>query len=73
MFDNIVESHHVQKIEQNNDVYCVASGVPLVTNKHAAEIVNFLIEILGRLKKFSVISLLDVRIQCRIGAHSGEI
>ena len=73
MFDNIVESHHVQKIEQNNDVYCVASGVTLVTNKHAVEIANFLIEILGRLEKFTVISLPHVRIQCRIGAHSGEI
>ena len=72
MFDNIVESHHVQKIEQNNDVYCVAGGVPRITNEHAEEIANFLIDILGKLENFTVKSLPDVRIKCRTGAHSGK-
>ena len=71
MFDSIIESHNIHKIEQNNDVYCVASGVPVLTQKHAVEIANFLIEALARLEIFGVITLPDVRIKCRIGAHSG--
>ena len=71
MFDSIIESHNIHNIAQNNDVYCVASGVPVVTYKHAVEIANFLIEALVRLAKFEVLTLPDVRIKCRIGAHSG--
>ena len=48
MFDDTIEYHNVHKIEQNNDVYCVASGVPVVTNKHTMAISDFLLEIMGQ-------------------------
>ena len=71
MFDDIIENHNVHKIEQNNDVYCVASGVPDVTNKHTMNSCDFLLEIMERIKTFRISSLPDVSIQIRAGAHTG--
>ena len=71
MFDDIIENHNVHKIEQNNDVYCVASGVPDVTNKHTMNSCDFLLEIMEKVKTFRISSLPDVSIQIRAGAHTG--
>ena len=71
MFDDIIENHNVHKIEQNNDVYCVAGGVPDVTNKHTMNSCDFLLEIMERIKTFRISSLPDVAIQIRAGAHTG--
>ena len=71
MFDDIIENHNVHKIEQNNDVYCVASGVPDVTNKHTMNSCDFLLEIMERVKTFRISSVPDVSIQIRAGAHTG--
>ena len=71
MFDDVIENHNVHKIEQNNDVYCVASGVPDVTNKHTMNSCDFLLEIMERVKTFRISSLPDVSIQIRAGAHTG--
>ena len=71
MFDDIIENHNVHKIEQNNDVWSVASGVPDITNKHTMNSCDFLLEIMEKVKTFCVSSLLDVFIQIRAGAHTG--
>ena len=71
MFDDIIENHNVHKIEQNNDVYCVASGVPDVTNKQTMNSCDFLLEIMEKVKSFRISSLPDVSIQIRAGAHTG--
>ena len=73
MFDDIIENHNVHKIEQNNDVYCVASGVPDVTNKHTMNSCDFLLEIMDRITTFRISSLPDVSIQLRAGAHTGKV
>ena len=72
MFDDTIENHNVHKIEQNNDVYCVASGVPDVTNKHTMNSCDFLLEIMEKVKTFHITSLPDVSIQIRAGAHTGR-
>ena len=71
MFDDVIEDHNVHKIEQNNDVNCVASGVPDVTNKHTMNSCDFLLDIMERIKTFRISSLPDVVIQVRAGAHTG--
>ena len=71
MFDDIIENHNVHKIEQNNDVYCVASGVPDVTNKHTMNSCDFLLEIMEKVKTFCIPSFPDISIQIRVGAHTG--
>ena len=71
MFDDVIKNHNVRKIEQNNDVYCVASGVPDVTNKHTMCVSDFLLEIMGRIPTLKIWSLPDVSIQVRAGAHTG--
>ena len=71
MFDDVIDNHNVHKIEQNNDVYCVASGVPDVTNKHTMNSCDFLLEIMDRITTFRISSLTDVSIQIRAGAHTG--
>ena len=60
MFDDVIDNHNVHKIEQNNDVYCVASGVPDVTNKHTMNSCDFLLEIMDRITTFRISSLTDV-------------
>ena len=72
MFDDVIENHNVRKIEQNNDVYCVASGVPDVTNKHTMCVSDFLLEIIDRIPNLEIPSLPDVSIQVRAGAHTGK-
>ena len=71
MFDEVIEHHNVQKIEQNNDVYCVASGVPVVTNKHTMNVCDFLLDIMDKIPSFEIPSMPDVSIQVRAGAHTG--
>ena len=71
MFDDVIENYNVHKIEQNNDVYCVASGVPDVTNKHTMNSCDFLLEIIEKVTTFRISSLPDAVIHVRAGAHTG--
>ena len=71
MFDGIMDNHNIQKIEQNNDVYCVASGVPVVTNKHTMNVCDFLLEVMNKITTFNISSLPDVTVKIRAGAHTG--
>ncbi|XP_069042837.1 retinal guanylyl cyclase 1 isoform X2 [Lepisosteus oculatus] len=72
LFDAIIGSHDVYKVETIGDAYMVASGVPNRNgNRHAAEISNMSLDILHCIGAFRMRHMPDVKVKIRIGLHSG--
>ncbi|MBN3301442.1 GUC2F cyclase, partial [Amia calva] len=72
LFDAIIGSHDVYKVETIGDAYMVASGVPNRNgNRHAAEISNMSLDILHCIGAFKMRHMPDVKVKIRIGLHSG--
>ncbi|KAL4631438.1 retinal guanylyl cyclase 2-like [Arapaima gigas] len=74
LFDAIIESHDVYKVETIGDAYMVASGVPNRNgNRHAAEVSNMSLDILHCIGAFKMKHMPDVKVRIRIGLHSGPV
>ncbi|KAM4747553.1 retinal guanylyl cyclase 1 [Rhinophrynus dorsalis] len=72
LFDAIIGSHDVYKVETIGDAYMVASGLPKTNgNRHAAEIANMSLDILSSVGSFKMRHMPDVPVRIRIGLHSG--
>jgi class 3 adenylate cyclase len=72
MFDSILHSFDVYKVETIGDAYMVVSGLPVRNgNKHAGEIATMALTILHRIGKFEIKHLPGVPVRLRIGIHSG--
>uniref|UniRef100_A0A665UT38 Guanylate cyclase n=1 Tax=Echeneis naucrates TaxID=173247 RepID=A0A665UT38_ECHNA len=72
LFDAVLNSHDVYKVETIGDAYMVASGLPKRNgNKHAAEIANMSLNILSSVGTFHMRHMPDVPVRIRIGIHSG--
>ncbi|XP_051900501.1 retinal guanylyl cyclase 2-like [Pristis pectinata] len=72
LFDAIIGSHDVYKVETIGDAYMVASGLPTRNeNRHAAEISNMSLDILSSIGTFKMRHMPDVPVRIRIGLHSG--
>nr|XP_019950501.1 PREDICTED: retinal guanylyl cyclase 2-like [Paralichthys olivaceus] len=72
LFDAVLSSHDVYKVETIGDAYMVASGLPKRNgNKHAAEIANMSLNILSSVGTFRMRHMPDVPVRIRIGIHSG--
>ncbi|XP_067879692.1 retinal guanylyl cyclase 2-like [Heterodontus francisci] len=72
LFDAIIGSHDVYKVETIGDAYMVASGLPTRNgNRHAAEISNMSLDILSSIGTFKMRHMPDVSVRIRIGLHSG--
>ncbi|KAJ1080464.1 hypothetical protein NDU88_000663 [Pleurodeles waltl] len=72
LFDAIIGSHDVYKVETIGDAYMVASGLPKRNgNRHAAEIANMSLDILSSVGSFRMRHMPDVPVRIRIGLHSG--
>ncbi|MED6241446.1 Retinal guanylyl cyclase 2 [Ataeniobius toweri] len=72
LFDAVLSSHDVYKVETIGDAYMVASGLPKRNgNKHAAEIANMSLNILSSVGSFHMRHMPDVPVRIRIGIHSG--
>ncbi|XP_056426099.1 retinal guanylyl cyclase 1 [Hyla sarda] len=72
LFDAIIGSHDVYKVETIGDAYMVASGLPKRNdNRHAAEISNMSLDILSSVGSFKMRHMPEVPVRIRIGLHSG--
>ncbi|KAL1774614.1 olfactory guanylyl cyclase GC-D [Sigmodon hispidus] len=72
LFDAVLDSHDVYKVETIGDAYMVASGLPRRNgSRHAAEIANMALDILSYAGHFRMRHAPDVPIRVRAGLHSG--
>ncbi|XP_035938751.2 guanylate cyclase D-like [Halichoerus grypus] len=72
LFDAVLGSHDVYKVETIGDAYMVASGLPRRNgSRHAAEMANVALDILSSLRGFRMKHAPDVPIYIRAGLHSG--
>ncbi|XP_055340566.1 atrial natriuretic peptide receptor 1-like [Paramacrobiotus metropolitanus] len=71
-FDNIMEKFDVYKVETIGDAYMVSSGLPVRNgNRHAVEIAEMTLELVGKISQFVVPHRPDERIEIRAGINSG--
>uniref|UniRef100_A0A3Q1ISB7 Guanylate cyclase n=1 Tax=Anabas testudineus TaxID=64144 RepID=A0A3Q1ISB7_ANATE len=74
MFDAIIATHDVYKVETIGDAYMVASGVPNRNgNRHAAEVANMSLDILHSIAAFKIRHMPEMKVKIRIGLHSGPV
>ncbi|XP_071321254.1 retinal guanylyl cyclase 2-like [Trachinotus anak] len=74
MFDAIIATHDVYKVETIGDAYMVASGVPNRNgNQHAAEVANMSLDILHSIGAFKIKHMPEIKVKIRIGLHSGPV
>ncbi|XP_035559557.2 guanylate cyclase D-like [Canis lupus dingo] len=72
LFDAVLGSHDVYKVETIGDAYMVASGLPRRNgSRHAAEIANMALDILSSVRGFRMRHAPEVPIYIRAGLHSG--
>uniref|UniRef100_G1SXP0 Guanylate cyclase n=1 Tax=Oryctolagus cuniculus TaxID=9986 RepID=G1SXP0_RABIT len=74
LFDAIIGSHDVYKVETIGDAYMVASGLPKRNgSRHAAEIANMSLDILSSVGTFKMRHMPEVPVRIRMGLHSGPV
>ncbi|XP_068164697.1 retinal guanylyl cyclase 2-like isoform X2 [Antennarius striatus] len=74
MFDAIIATHDVYKVETIGDAYMVASGVPNRNGtRHAAEVANMSLDILHSIGAFKIRHMPEIKVKIRIGLHSGAV
>ncbi|KAM4611679.1 retinal guanylyl cyclase 2-like [Polymixia lowei] len=74
LFDAIIASHDVYKVETIGDAYMVASGVPNRNGiQHAAEVSNMSLDILHCIGAFKIKHMPEIKVKIRIGLHSGPV
>ena len=72
MFDTIIESYEVYKVETIGDAYMVSSGIPQrIGDRHAQEMALMSLDILSAVGSFIMRHLPRVPMRIRIGLHSG--
>ncbi|OQV16974.1 Atrial natriuretic peptide receptor 1 [Hypsibius exemplaris] len=73
LFDGVLESYDVYKVETIGDAYMVSSGLPVRNGKrHASEIANVSLHIRRDISSFEIPRMLKDKLQVRIGIHSGS-
>ena len=74
MFDDIIDTLDVYKVETIGDAYMVASGLPTRnSNRHAGEIATMCLELLSATRTFRVRHMPDRKLLLRIGIHTGIV
>lgn len=72
IFDGIIETHDVYKVETIGDGYFVASGVPRRNgNEHSRNIASMSLAFVSSLANYSIPHLPGERIKIRVGFHCG--
>ncbi|XP_004640104.1 retinal guanylyl cyclase 2 [Octodon degus] len=74
LFDAIIGSHDVYKVETIGDAYMVASGLPKRNgSRHATEIANMFLDILSSVGTFKMRHMPEVPVRIGMGLHSGPV
>jgi len=74
VFDRTIERYDVFKAENISGAYIVVSGLPVRNgDKHAFNIANMALELRKAMKSFRVPSRPSLKLQMKIGVHSGPV
>ncbi|XP_041371525.1 atrial natriuretic peptide receptor 2-like [Gigantopelta aegis] len=74
MFDYIINSFDVYKVETIGDAYMVASGLPIRNGiLHAGEICSMALKLLSSIVNFKIAHRSNKQLQLRIGVHTGPV
>ena len=72
VFDDIINSHHVYKVETIGDAYMVVSGVPEKRVDHAVQVANMALDLMCVCSSFKIPHLPTIPLMLRIGVNTGE-
>jgi class 3 adenylate cyclase/Tfp pilus assembly protein PilF len=70
-FDNIIETHHCERIKTIGDSYMAVCGLPGEDARHAENIIRSAVEMVQYLEKKNLDS--EIEWKMRVGIHSGPV
>ncbi|XP_038629130.1 guanylate cyclase 2G [Scyliorhinus canicula] len=74
LFDDIIMSYDVYKVETIGDAYMVASGLPIRNGmQHAGEIATMSLHFLSAIVRFKIRHVDNVQLKLRIGLNTGPV
>ncbi|XP_062927189.1 guanylate cyclase 2G [Mobula hypostoma] len=74
LFDGIIKSYDVYKVETIGDAYMVASGLPIRNGmQHAGEIATMSLHFLSSIAVFKIRHINNVQLQLHIGLNTGPV
>ncbi|XP_055995313.1 atrial natriuretic peptide receptor 1-like [Ostrea edulis] len=74
LFDDIISTFDVYKVETIGDAYMVVSGLPERNeNAHSGQIGSMSLAILKQLKQFKLKAIPEQKVMVRIGLHTGPV
>jgi len=74
MFDSIIASYDVYKVETIGDAYMVVSGLPIRNgDRHAGEIASLALQLLRDIRDFRIRHRPTETLKLRIGIHTGAV